>query len=112
MTLSAKEKQKNKYYIYFVRIGEPTERLFKIGTTNNMQRRMGEHKRYYKKDIEVLGVIPVTSEYTTLRVEKQTKEKWKQNKDWEYLRNDRFIIPQNVTEVIIKVRKEYKFAVV
>lgn len=112
MTLSAKEKQKNKYYIYFVRIGEPADRLFKIGTTNDMDRRMKEHKRYYKKDIAVLGVIPVTSEYTTLRVEKQTKEKWKQNGDWKYLRNDRFIIPQNVTEVIIKVRKEYKFAVV
>ena len=70
--------QKPKYYIYFVRIGEPCERLFKIGTTNDMDRRMKEHKRYYKKDVEVLGVITVTSEYTTLRVEKQTKELWKE----------------------------------
>lgn len=104
--------KKNKYYIYFVRIGEPCERLFKIGTTNDLDRRMKEHKRYYKKDIKVLGVIPVTSEYTTLRVEKQTKEKWRTEfPEWEYRRNDRFIIPQGVTEVEIKVRKVYKFAV-
>lgn len=112
LTSKENEKQKNKYYIYFVRIGEPKERLFKIGTTNDMKRRMGEHKRYYKKDITVLGVISVTSEYTTLRVEKQTKEKWKQNKDWVYMRNDRFIIPEDVKEITIKIRKEYKFAAV
>lgn len=112
MTLKENAKRKNKYYIYFVRIGEPCERLFKIGTTNDMDRRMKEHKRYYKKDVAVLGVIPVTSEYTTLRVEKNTKEMWKQNKDWVYLRNDRFIIPKDVTEITIKIRKEYRFAVV
>lgn len=112
LTSKEKESQKNKYYIYFVRIGEPTKRLFKIGTTNNMDRRMKEHKRYYKEDITVLGVIPVTSEYTTLRVEKQTKEKWRNDfPEWEYMRNDRFIIPEDVTEIEIKVRKIYKFVV-
>lgn len=104
--------QKPKYYIYFLRIGEPCERLFKIGTTNDMDRRMKEHKRYYKKDVEVLGVITVTSEYTTLRVEKQTKELWREiHPDWEYKRNDRFIIPEDVKEIEIKVRKTYKIAV-
>lgn len=109
MSLTSKENAKrNKHYIYFIRIGEPAERLFKIGTTNNMDRRMKEHKRYYKKDIEVLGVIPVTSEFTTLRVERDTKEKWIAETDWEYMRNDRFIIPEGVESVTIKVRKEYK----
>lgn len=111
-TSKGKENQKNKYYIYFVRIGESGNRLFKIGTTNNMDRRMKEHKRYYKQDVTVLGVIPVTSEYTTLRVEKQTKELWREiHPDWEYLRNDRFIIPKDVKEIEIKVRKIYRFAV-
>ena len=73
-TLKENARKKNKHYIYFIRIGEPDKRLFKIGTTNNMNRRMNEHKRYYKEDVTILGVIPVTSEYTTLRVEKQTKE--------------------------------------
>ena len=59
-----------------------------------------------------LQISNYSSEYTTLRVEKNTKEMWKQNKDWIYLRNDRFIIPENVTEITIKIRKEYKFAAV
>ena len=114
LKLTSKENvnQKPKYYIYFIRIGEPEQRLFKIGTTNNMDRRMKEHKRYYKQDVSVLGTITVTSEYTTLRVEKQTKLDWIENHpDWEYLRNDRFIIPEDVKEIEIKVRKTYKFAV-
>ena len=111
-TSKEKESQKPKYYIYFIRIGEPADRLFKIGTTNDLDRRMKEHKRYYKKDVAVLGVIPVTSEYTTLRVEKNTKELWRENHpNWQYLRNDRFIIPEDVTEIEIKVRKIYRFAV-
>jgi len=36
-------------FIYFIQIREPQERLSKIGTTNNIKRRMQEHKRYYKK---------------------------------------------------------------
>ena len=44
--------------------------------------------------------------------EKQTKENWIENHpDWQYLRNDRFIIPEDVTEIEIKVRKIYKFVV-
>jgi hypothetical protein len=111
-TSKGKDNLKNKQYIYFCRIGEPADRLFKIGTTNNIKRRMSEHKRSYKKDIEVLGVIEVTSKYTTLRVEEQTIEKWKMNEGWEYHRNDRFTIPPEVTEVTIKVKKEYKFSAV
>lgn len=77
-----------------------------------MDRRMKEHKRYYKQDVSVLGTITVTSEYTTLRVEKLTKQEWQENHpDWEYLRNDRFIIPEDVKEIEIKVRKIYRFAV-
>ena len=77
-----------------------------------MDRRMKEHKRYYKQDVEVLGTIAVTSEFTTLRVEKLTKQEWQEkHPDWEYLRNDRFIIPEGVKEIEIKVRKTYKFAV-
>lgn len=102
----AKEKQ----YIYLLRIGEPKNRLFKIGTTNNLDRRCKEHKRAYKEDVTVLGVIPVTSKFTTLRVEEQTKEKWKQNANWEYKRNDRFIIPPEVEKVQITVRKTYEFS--
>ena len=112
LTSKGNVNQKPKYYIYFIRIGEPEKSLFKIGTTNNMNRRMREHKRYYKQNVEVLGTITVTSEFTTLRVEKLTKQEWQENHpDWQYLRNDRFIIPEDVKEIEIKVRKTYKFAV-
>ena len=113
MKSTSKEKEsRSKEYIYFVRIGEPADRLFKIGTTNNIDRRMKEHKRSYKKDITILGIIPVTSRYTTLRVEDRTIEEWKKNPNWVYHRNDRFTIPPDVTEVVIKVKKEYRFAAV
>lgn len=113
MSLTLKEKEpKSKEFIYFIRIGEPADRLFKIGTTNNIKRRMTEHRRTYKKDVTVLGIIPVTSKYTTLRVEENTKKIWKNEPGWIYHRNDRFTIPPEVTEVTIKVRKEYRFTAV
>ena len=74
-----------------------------------MERRIKEHKRYYKKDIQVIGIIPLTSKYTTLRVEKKMIEKWKTFEDWIYKRNDRFIIPESVKQIIITVRKDYVF---
>ena len=54
--------QENREYIYFIRIGEPAERLFKIGTTNNINRRMKEHKKAYKEfgrysGVEIDGTI-------------------------------------------------------
>ena len=69
---------------------------------------MGEHKRTYKKDVEILGTITLTSEWTPLKVEKRMIEKWKTETNWKYLRNDRFIIPDEVDEVIITVKKDYK----
>lgn len=103
--------KKLKEFIYFIQIGEPAERLFKIGTTNNISRRMKEHEKYYQKNVNVLGVIPLTSKYTTLRVEKKMIDLWKTFSGWQYLRNDRFIIPEDVKEIIITVRKNYVFSI-
>ena len=61
-------------HIYFIRIGAPEDNLYKIGTTNNLRRRMREHSRNYKKPIEVLWVSPAYSKWTTLRVEERTIE--------------------------------------
>lgn len=94
-------------YIYFIRIGEPTENLYKIGTTNNIARRMTQHQRYYKKPVEVLWVSPAYSKYTTLRVEDRTINIWKELEGFEYIRNDRFIIDPSIHKVTIKVRKEW-----
>lgn len=94
-------------YIYFLRIGGPNSELHKIGTTNRPLERLQEHLRYYETDVEVLWFSPIVSKYTALRVEDRQKDYWIQNMNWEYIKNDRFIIPPDVKEVIIKVRKEY-----
>lgn len=95
-------------YVYVIRIGDIGMRLFKVGTTNNVLRRMREHNRYYKMDITILWVSPCYSKYTTLRVEDNTKKKWSELQGFVYKRNDRFIINKEITKVEIKVRKIYE----
>lgn len=94
-------------FVYFIRIGDKKDNLYKIGTTNNVIRRMKQHERYYKKKVEILWISPAYSKYTTLRVEDKTIQKWKQLEGFEYIRNDRFIINPEIHSVIIKVRKEW-----
>lgn len=99
--------QKNKDHIYFIRIGAPSDNLYKIGTTNNIKRRMREHSKNYNAPIEVLWVSPPYSKWTTLRVETAMIERWKETEGFEYVRNDRFIINPTIHSVIIKVRKNW-----
>ena len=94
-------------YLYFIRIGDARDNLYKIGTTNNIKRRMRQHETYYKKPVEVLWVSRPYSKYTVLRVEEQTIEKWKQLNGFQYIRNDRFIINPKIRQITIKVRKEW-----
>lgn len=96
-----------KDHIYFIRIGAPSDNLYKIGTTNNMARRMRQHERNYKKSIEVIWISPAYSKYTTLRVEEQTISNWRNLDGFKYIRNDRFIINPSIHQVKIKVRKEW-----
>lgn len=109
--LPTAKKQKNGkdyQYVYFLRIGNPQERLFKIGTTNDPRRRMLEHERNYKKPVTVLWLSPkLRGRFTSLKVEEDNKEKWIAGTNWEYLRNDRFIIPPEVDSVKITIKKDY-----
>lgn len=109
--LSTAKKQKNGkdyQYVYFLRIGDPQDRLFKIGTTNDPRRRMLEHERNYKKPVTVLWLSPkLRGRFTSLKVEEDNKEKWIAGTNWEYLRNDRFIIPPEVDSVKITIKKDY-----
>lgn len=109
--LPTAKKQKNGkdyQYVYFLRIGDPQERLFKIGTTNDPRRRMLEHERNYKKPVTVLWLSPkLRGRFTSLKVEEDNKEKWINGTNWEYLRNDRFIIPPEITSVKITIKKDY-----
>ena len=109
--LPTAKKQKNGkdfQYVYFLRIGDPQERLFKIGTTNDPRRRMLEHERNYKKPVTVLWLsLKLRGRFTSLKVEEDNKEKWITGTNWEYLRNDRFIIPPEVDSVKITIKKDY-----
>lgn len=109
--LPTAKKQKNGkdyQYVYFLRIGDPQERLFKIGTTNDPRRRMLEHERNYKKPVTVLWLSPkLRGRFTSLKVEEDNKKKWINGTNWEYLRNDRFIIPPEITSVKITIKKDY-----
>lgn len=109
--LPTAKKQKNGkdyQYVYFLRIGDPQKRLFKIGTTNDPRRRMLEHERNYKKPVTVLWLSPkLRGRFTSLKVEEDNKEKWINGTNWEYLRNDRFIIPPEITSVKITIKKDY-----
>ena len=101
------------FYIYFIQIGKPFKRVFKIGTTNDLLRRMKEHSRNYgtddqKEDIAIIWFKKVKSKWTTLRIEEETKTKWIKNEPtWEYIRNDRFVLPNLINQVSIKIRKNY-----
>lgn len=95
-------------YIYFIHLGD---RTYKIGTTNDIIRRMKEHLKFYKiNELSVLWVSPSVSKYTTFRVEDKMKQWWIEENCWEYLANDRFIIPAEVKDVIITIRKDYKIS--
>lgn len=94
-------------HLYFIRIGDPVDSLYKIGTTNNVSRRMKEHARNYKKSIEVLWVSPAYSKWTTLRIEEKTIENWKNLEGFQYIRNDRFVIDPKIRKVSVKVKKEW-----
>ena len=96
-------------------------RILKIGTTNDLKRRKSEHNRTYKRatvhtmpsdaSFEYIWTHPL-SKYNTLRYEDKNKEKWKAENVGEYVRNDRFVIPEELTEVEIKIRKIYKIALI
>lgn len=92
-------------HVYFIRIGD--ERIFKIGTTNDLLRRMKEHLRYFKKNIYILWVSPSYTKYTTLRIEDKMKKLWRENTDFKYIPKDRFLIPSEYNNITIIVKKEY-----
>lgn len=96
-------------YLYFLQIGEPKDnkRIVKIGTTNNIKRRMSQELRQYEEDILILWISSPYTKYTTLRVEDKTKAVWKEFSDWKYIPNDRFEVPADITDFKITVRKDW-----
>ena len=52
------------------------------------------------------------SKYNTLRYEDRNREMWQEMGVGEFVRNDRFVIAEEVAEVEIKIRKTYKVALI
>ena len=50
------------------------------------------------------------SKYNTLRYEDRNRERWQEMEIGEFVRNDRFVISEELAEVEIKIRKTYKIA--
>ena len=107
----------------FLYIGNYTDtdgnRILKIGTTDNLTRRRYEHNHNYRRakthtmpkdqSFEYIWTHPL-SKYNTLRYEDRNREMWQEMEIGEFVRNDRFVISEELTEVEIKIRKTYKIA--
>ena len=116
----AKAKSNGKEFLYVGHyIAVTGEYVLKIGTTNDLARRAGEHTRNYHKSPNYPmpadacfiydDFIPL-SKFTTLRVEENTKEMYKSTHFGEYLNNDRFIFAEKPSFCTVKVRKTYEIA--
>lgn len=97
-------------YLILIHSNNTKTKIIKIGTTNDIARRMYEHLGYYQKDITILWISPHYSKYTTLRVEDITKNNLK-SCGYKWIRNDRFEVPKELSEIVIKVKKEYRIRI-
>lgn len=107
----------------FLYIGNYTDtdgnRILKIGTTDDLKRRRYEHNHNYRRakthtmpkdqSFEYIWTHPL-SKYNTLRYEDRNRQAWQEMGIGEFVRNDRFVISEELTEVEIKIRKTYKIA--
>ena len=93
--------------------------VLKIGTTNDLHRRMLEHNRNYKRakdhtmptdgSFQYLWHLPL-SKYNTLRYEDSNRQRWQEMEIGEFVRNDRFVLAERPEFVEIVIRKTYKIA--
>ena len=114
-----KTSEKEFLYIGFY-IDTDNNYILKIGTTNNLKRRKQEHTRNYKKspkftmpenaEFNYLWHLPL-SKYNTLRYEDKNRKKLQQNKDFEFVRNDRFFVKNKPKFINITIRKTYQIAI-
>ena len=95
--------------------------ILKIGTTNDLDRRRYEHNTKYRrakthtmpKDESFHYIwTHKLSKYNTLRYEDRNREMWQKMGIGKFVRNDRFVLAEGITEVEIKIRKNYKIALV
>lgn len=109
--------RENKEFLYFGGyVDIEGNIIFKIGTTNDLNRRKEEHNRAYAKtpnhprktEFEYLTYIEL-SRLNTLRFEEKFKDQMRLANVGEYVENDRFIIPREELNMplVFKVKNEY-----
>jgi hypothetical protein len=107
----------NKEFLYFGGyIDIDGNIIFKIGTTNDLNRRKNEHDKAYAKtpnhprktEFEYITYIEL-SHYNTLRYEDRFKEQMRLAGVGEYVENDRFIISEEEakTPLTFTIRNDY-----
>lgn len=90
--------------------------ILKIGTTNDLERRKGEHTRNYRRaKTHTLSAdekfsydwwLPL-SIYNTTRYEDKNRAEWQKLEIGDFIRNDRFVCPVKPDTVQITIRKTY-----
>lgn len=112
--ISAKE---NKEFLYFGGyLDTDGNVIFKIGTTNDLNRRKAEHDKAYTKtpnhprktEFEYITYIEL-SKLNTLRYEEKFKEQLRLAGIGEYVENDRFVMSAEElqTPLIFTIRNDY-----
>ena len=109
--------KENKEFLYFGGyIDTAGNIIFKIGTTNDLNRRRDEHNRAYlktpnhprKTEFEYITYIEL-SKLNTLRYEEKFKEQMRLAGIGEYVENDRFVMSAEElkTPLIFTIRNDY-----
>ena len=96
-------------------------KILKIGTTNDLNRRRYEHNTNYRRakihtmpkeeSFEYIWTHKL-SKYNTLRYEDRNKKMWQEMGIGEFIKNDRFVNAETLCEVDVKIRKTYKVALI
>ena len=93
--------------------------ILKIGTTNDLDRRRGEHNRNYRRaktytmpdgnSFEYLWHLKL-SKWNTHRFEESNIDMLKNLNIGEYVRNDRFVLTEKPLFIPITIRKTYEIS--
>ena len=107
----------------FLYVGTYTDtdgnRILKIGTTNDLNRRRYEHNTNYRRakthtmpkeeSFEYIWTHKL-SKYNTLRYEDRNRQAWQEMGIGEFVRNDRFVFAEKPDHAIVRIKKEWVVA--
>jgi predicted GIY-YIG superfamily endonuclease len=107
-----------KKYLYVLKYLTVNDKIVvKVGTTNNLKRRMYEHNNYYQKKaknhrmpkgatVELVWAKQFSAENVE-KYEEENKEYWRDLGFGDYVKNDRFVFDEMPPYVEIIIKKSY-----